>query len=241
MYNPKENIHHQPRDVSKVRDTEIIDQELEEQPNLNSSATSHQIMTNDNNMMQLLHADEKHSSSSRRYMPVLIINFLSLFVGSISSSLLSKYCFIHRGSSRWVSTWVQSAGSPLLIIPIYLPYFLKFTKRRPFSSFNRRITILSIFVGFTLGSDNLLFSWGNSYLSVSTSTLLLYSQIAFNLVFSVITVKQKITFLNPNSMILLILREILLAFDPSHEKSHGLTKANYFIGYFCTFILLGSN
>ncbi|KAM7264249.1 hypothetical protein ACFE04_001932 [Oxalis oulophora] len=177
----------------------------------------------------------KTTSNNTSYTTILIINYLCLFIGSVSSSLLSKYYFIHKGSSRWVSTWVQSAGFPLLLIPIYFPfYILKCTQRKPFTGFSPKIIIISVFVGFMLGLNNLLFSWGNSYLPVSTSSILLSSQLVFTLILSVIIVKQKITFQNLNCVILLTLSSVLLAVSSSHDRPSDLTKSKYFIGFFST-------
>ncbi|XVF37872.1 hypothetical protein REPUB_Repub20aG0048400 [Reevesia pubescens] len=178
--------------------------------------------------------DEK-TITNKRYLPLLLINYAFLFVGSLSSSLLSKYYFNHKGSSRWVSTWVQSAGFPLLIIPIFLPYYLfKSTQRKPFTHFTPKILALSIFIGLMLGLNNLLFSWGNSYLPVSTSSLLLSSQLVFNLILSVIIVKQKIAFMNLNCVILLTLGSILLGLESNRDKPQGLTRTKYFIGFIAT-------
>lgn len=175
----------------------------------------------------------KHNNSN--YFPLLVINFIFLFVGSVSSSLLSKYYFIHKGSSIWVSTWVQSAGFPLLFLPIFLPYYLlKSTQRKPFSRFTPRLFLLSLLIGLLLGLNNLLFSWGNSYLPVSTSSLLLSSQLAFTLILSVIIVKQKITFSNLNCVVLLVTSSFLLALGSSHDKPQGLTKSKYFLGFAST-------
>ncbi|XVF00435.1 hypothetical protein REPUB_Repub04eG0001300 [Reevesia pubescens] len=173
--------------------------------------------------------------SKKRYMPLLLMNYTCLFLGSVSSSLLSKYYFNHNGSNKWVSTWVQSAGFPLLFFPIFLPYYLfKCTQRKPFTRFTPGILSLSIFIGLMLGVNNLLFSWGNSYLPVSTSALLLSSQLVFNLILSVIIVKQKITFLNLNCVILLTLSSILLALGSSHDRPQDLTPAKYLIGFMAT-------
>ncbi|KAK7354791.1 hypothetical protein VNO80_20282 [Phaseolus coccineus] len=190
-------------------------------------------MDNNNNTKMQVHADQK-CSTNKRYLPLLVINYVILFVGSLSASLLSKYYFIHKGSSIWVSTWVQTSGFPLLMIPICVPYLFNFTKRVPFTDFTPRMLILSISVGIMLGFNNLFFSWGNSYLPISTSALLLSSQLVFNLLFSVIIVNQKITFSNVNCVILLTLSSILLALDSSNERPKGLTQRNYFFGFFCT-------
>ncbi|TYH85821.1 hypothetical protein ES332_D02G295400v1 [Gossypium tomentosum] len=173
--------------------------------------------------------------SKKRYMPLLLINYTCLFLGSVSSSLLSKYYFNHKGSNKWVSTWVQSAGFPFLLLPVFLPYYLfQCTQRKPFTRFTPRILSLSIFIGLMLGLNNLLFSWGNSYLPVSTSALLLSSQLVFNLILSAIMVKQKITFTNLNCVILLTLASILLALGSNHDKPQDLTPTKYMIGFVAT-------
>lgn len=179
-------------------------------------------------------SDGRRHKTGEGYVPLLVINALFLFIGSVSSSLLAKYYFIHRGSSRWVSTWVQSAGFPLLLPAISVPYFLKLTQRRPFAHFTPKLLAMSVFVGLMLGINNLLFSWGTSYLPVSTSSLVLSSQLVFNLILSALIVKQKITFSNLNCVILLTLSSVLLALGSSHDRPPGLTRAKYFIGFFST-------
>ncbi|PON83813.1 Purine permease [Trema orientale] len=184
---------------------------------------------NDNNN------NNNKSINNRSYIPLLVTNFLFLFVGSVSSSLLSKYYFNHKGSSIWVSTWVQCAGFPLLILPIFLPYYLfKATPRKPFTRFTPTLFLLSLLIGLLLGLNNLLFSWGNSYLPVSTSSLLLSSQLAFTLLLSVLIVRQKITFSNLNCVVLLVTSSVLLGLGSSRDKPPGLTRANYFVGFFST-------
>ncbi|XP_062017068.1 probable purine permease 4 [Rosa rugosa] len=175
-----------------------------------------------------------HTPKNKGSLPLLVMNYLLLFVGSVSATLLSKYYFIHKGSSIWVATWVQCAGFPLLLPPIILPYFLNLTTRRPFTQFTSKIFSISIFVGLMLGLNNLLFSVGNSNLPVSTSSLLLSSQLVFNLLLSVLIVKQKVTFSNLNCVILLTVSSILLALGSSHDKPPGLTRGKYFVGFFST-------
>jgi len=181
-----------------------------------------------------LNDEDQKSTNNKRYWPLLALNYVLLFVGSLSASLLSKFYFIHKGSSKWVSTWVQSAGFPLLAFPIFLPVLFKYTERKPFAGFSKKLFWYSVLVGFMLGFNNLLISWGVAYLPVSTSALLLSSQLVFTLVMSCIIVKQKITFSNLNCVILVTISSIILALDSSHERPAGLTKGDYFIGYSCT-------
>ncbi|XP_047314087.1 probable purine permease 4 [Impatiens glandulifera] len=172
-------------------------------------------------------------------MILIGMNYACLLVGSVSASLVSKFYFIHKGSSRWVSTLVQCAGFPLLIPFIYIPHYL-FPSispgKRPFSRLiaRPRILGLSLFVGLLLGVNNLLFSWGNSYLPLSTSSLLLSSQLAFNLILSIILVKQKVNFHNLNCVVLLSLASVLLALSTHHDRPQGLTHSEYLVGFFCT-------
>ncbi|PIA39504.1 hypothetical protein AQUCO_02600154v1 [Aquilegia coerulea] len=176
--------------------------------------------------------------TNKKYWFLLTITCVALFVGSISSSLLSKFYFIHGGSSRWVSTWVQSAGFPLLLIPIYLPYFFRTSNQnpmpKPFTLFTTKLLLIAIVIGFMVGISNFLFSWSTSYLPISTSSLLLSTHLAFNLIFSVILVKQKLSFLNLNSVILITVSSILIALGSSHDKPKGTTHAQYFLGFFAS-------
>ncbi|KAJ1378096.1 Purine nucleobase transmembrane transport [Sesbania bispinosa] len=125
-----------------------------------------------------------------------------------SKSLLSKYYFIHKGSSRWVSTWVQCAGFPLLMLPIFLPYLLKFSMKKPFTDFNPKMLTLSIaigLIGLMLGLNNLLFSWG-----IHTSQF-----------------QPPLLFYPPNC-------SVLLALDSSKERSNEVTREEYLVGFLCT-------
>ncbi|GAB2234295.1 hypothetical protein Droror1_Dr00003542 [Drosera rotundifolia] len=173
-------------------------------------------------------------SRNVRYMIILVINYVLLFVGSVSSSLLAKFYFIHKGSSRWVSAWIQCAGFPILLVPIFLPYLLNFSTRKPFTDMTPKLFTFSVIVGLFIGVNNLLFSWGTSYLPVSTSSLVLSTQLAFTLIMSFIIVKQAIAFNNLNCVVLLTVSSVLLALGSSHDRPEGLTKAKYFIGFACT-------
>ncbi|XP_057470595.1 probable purine permease 4 [Actinidia eriantha] len=178
------------------------------------------------------HAHKETKTTSKIYMLLLGINYLCLFVGSVSSTLLSKFYFIHKGSSRWVSTWVQSAGFPLLLPLIY--FLFRSTGRRPFTGFTSFLLVMSFTIGLLMGLNNLLFSVGTSYLPVSTSSLLLSSQLAFNLVLSAIIVKTKISYQNLNCVVLLTMSSTLLALSSSVDRPPGLTRGKYFIGFFST-------
>ncbi|KAH6797082.1 hypothetical protein C2S52_021636 [Perilla frutescens var. hirtella] len=147
------------------------------------------------------HQQQNSSKSSKNFSDLtVVINYACLIIGSVAASLLTKFYFIHNGSSRWVSTWIQTFGFPLLLLPTFLPYHLiRSTPRPPFSGFTTRLALQSIFVGMFLA-------------------------LAFNLVFSVAMVKQKVTFTNLNYVILLTLSSVLLALSSSGDRAPGLTR-----------------
>ncbi|CAN1828590.1 Probable purine permease 4 [Linum perenne] len=167
--------------------------------------------------------------------PLLLANYILLFAGTISSTLVSRYYFIHKGSDRWVSTVVQTAAFPLLLLPIYLPYYLfRSSTRPPFANFTPKLFLTSVFVGLLLGLNNLLFSWGNSFLPVSTSSLLLSTQLLFNLLFSFLIVDHKVNFHNLNSVVLLSLSSVLLGLGSEKDSATTRTEFEYYVGFGCT-------
>ncbi|WOK98858.1 putative purine permease 4 [Canna indica] len=157
-----------------------------------------------------------------------VLNYLAVIVGSVGSSLLGRFYFVHGGSNRWVATMVQCAGFPLLFIPIF------FSPRPPRPVFTPRIIIYCLLIGLLLGVNNLAISWGMSYLPVSTSSLILASQLAVNLILSALLVHHPIYFTNLNCVLLLTLSSVLLGVNSDHERPPGLTKSQYVLGFLAT-------
>ncbi|KAK1325284.1 putative purine permease 4 [Acorus calamus] len=162
-------------------------------------------------------------------VPSLTSGGLGRLLGSISSTLLTRLYFVHGGSNRWLSTMVQSAGFPLLL-PLLL-HLSRLQNSRPFSSFTRRHLLISAAIGLMMGINNFLISWGVSYLSVSTSSLLLSTQLVFNLGLSVLLVKQKLSFTNLNSVVLITLSSVLIAVGSSKDRPPGVTRQQYWLGF----------
>ncbi|KAJ9707115.1 hypothetical protein PVL29_002210 [Vitis rotundifolia] len=165
---------------------------------------------------------------------------LFLLAGQSTATLLGRLYYDKGGNSKWMATFVQSAGFPILL-PLFF-FFSPSSKSNPISispssakppSFST-ILFLYLFFGLLLTGDNLMYSYGLLYLPVSTYSLLCATQLAFNGLFSFFLNSQKFTMLILNSLVLLTISASLLAVHSDSEDTTGTPKGKYVIGFLCT-------
>ncbi|OIV94108.1 hypothetical protein TanjilG_05488 [Lupinus angustifolius] len=166
----------------------------------------------------------------------VFLYIIFLLAGQSAATLLGRLYYDKGGNSKWMATFVQSSGFPLLLP---LLFYVKFTEMHNSDTSKTKpkvttIVFLYVALGLLLAGDNLMYSYGLLYLPVSTYSLLCASQLAFNAVFAFLLNSQKFTALIFNSIVLLTVSASLLAVNVDSEDSMGIPREKYIIGFFCT-------
>ncbi|XP_009591151.1 probable purine permease 11 [Nicotiana tomentosiformis] len=159
-----------------------------------------------------------------------------LLVGQSAATLLGRFYYDKGGNSKWMATFVQSAGFPILIPLLFLLKSSKIvsssSSEKPSKSY---LSLLYVFFGLLLAGNNLMYSYGLLYLPVSTYSLICASQLAFNVLFSFVLNAQKFTALILNSVVIVTISASLLAVhSESDTTSTKLSVGKYVIGFVCT-------
>ncbi|RZC92228.1 hypothetical protein C5167_026861 [Papaver somniferum] len=184
----------------------------------------------------------KGSKRYNRWLRVTLYGFL-LISGQSVATLLGELYYDKGGNSKWMATLVQSAGFPVLFIPLIV---VKIYLTPPISSTTTSTTtkpsasvstlaLLYISLGVLIAGNGMLYSYGLLYLPVSTYSLLCATQLVFNAIFSFFINSQKFTAFIFNSLILLTMSVVLLSIDPDgSSKSTTIPQGKYVIGFICT-------
>ncbi|KAK8931288.1 Purine permease 1 [Platanthera zijinensis] len=153
--------------------------------------------------------------------------------------LLLRLYFVHGGRLIWFSTFLQTAAFPLLLPPLC---WINFTVRRSrspntaakqnFLSLSRPLLLSCIIIGLLTGVVNLFYAYGLSYVPVSTSSLLLSTQLCFTALFAFLIVKQKFTPFSINAVALLTLGAVVLGINSAAgDRAEGESRSNYYLGF----------
>ncbi|XP_051188179.1 purine permease 3 [Lolium perenne] len=168
--------------------------------------------------------------------PRLVVSFLLMVLGSASSPLLLRTYYLHGGNRKWLSSLLQSAGCPLLLVPICASFF---SRRRcsattPLFLMSPRLLAASIGVGLMAGLDGLLYAYGMAYLPVSTSSILSATQLAFTCGFALLLVRQRFTPFSVNAVVLLSVGAVMLGMNTGGDRPAGVSRAQYSAGFATT-------
>ncbi|KAF7085346.1 hypothetical protein CFC21_088785 [Triticum aestivum] len=168
---------------------------------------------------------------------MVVLNMFFLVAGQTSATLLGRFYYNEGGNSKWLSTFVQTAGFPVLFIAQFLFHAkspsTQATTSGPEASITK-ITLIYIALGLIIAADDLMYSYGLLYLPVSTYSLICASQLAFNAVFSYFLNAQKFTPLIFNSVLLLTFSASLLGVDEDSPSSSDISQGNHVLGFVLT-------
>ncbi|KAK8941890.1 Purine permease 1 [Platanthera guangdongensis] len=141
--------------------------------------------------------------------------------------LLLRLYFVHGGRLIWFSTFLQTAAFPLLLPP--LP---NTAAKQEFLSLSRPLLLSCTIIGLLTGVVNLFYAYGLSYVPVSTSSLLLSTQLCFTALFAFLIVKQKFTPFSINAVALLTLGSVVLGINSAAgDRAEGESRSKYYFGF----------
>ncbi|PKI47346.1 purine permease 3-like [Punica granatum] len=182
---------------------------------------------------------------------LLILNSIILAIGTAASPLVMRLYFIHGGKRLWLLSWLQTGGWPVIIIPLAISYIQRCQRGpaaisadggsgRGYPAAPRSVLMkpflftASAIIGILSGVDNYFYAYGVSLLPVSTSSLIIASQLAFTATFAFLLVKQKFTAYSTNSVFLLTPGAVVLALHTGSDRPEGESDRQYMLGFIMT-------
>ncbi|KAM0897718.1 hypothetical protein ACQ4PT_022398 [Festuca glaucescens] len=171
-----------------------------------------------------------------RWWLMVSVDVFFLVAGQTSATLLGRYYYHQGGSSKWVSTFVQTAGFPILFLGLFC------VPKNPNASGGggsdtpvAKLVVIYIVLGLVIAADDMMYASGLKYLPVSTYSLICASQLSFNVVFAYVLNSQKLTGLILNAVVLLTLSDALLGANHDEtEDISGVSRRNYLMGFVLT-------
>ncbi|OWM79998.1 hypothetical protein CDL15_Pgr006302 [Punica granatum] len=178
---------------------------------------------------------------------LLVVNIIILSIGTTGGPLIMRLYFIHGGKRVWLSSWLGTAGWPINIAPLTISYIYR---RRQWAAATAKgassglapgpvlmkpfLFVASAVVGILTGLDDYLYAYGAARLPVSTSSLIIASQLAFTAGFAFLLVKQRFTSYSINSVFLLTLAAVVLGLHAGSDRPEGESDRVYTIGFMMT-------
>ncbi|OVA15268.1 Drug/metabolite transporter [Macleaya cordata] len=175
----------------------------------------------------------------KRYL--LLFNCILLAIGNTGGPLLLRLYFIHGGTRIWLSSWLETGGWPIMLLPLSISYLLhRFNNKGDENAANKFFTMTpplftaSVVLGLLTGFDDYLYAYGVSLLPISTASLIISTHLAFTAGFALFIVKQKFTSYSVNSVVLLTIGAIVLGLHSSGDRPIGESDKQYYLGFFMT-------
>ncbi|KAI3900317.1 hypothetical protein MKW92_010697 [Papaver armeniacum] len=166
---------------------------------------------------------------------LLLLSGTFFFLGLTGGPLLLRLYFLHGGNGKWLSSWFQMAGFPILLVPLTVLYHRRDRSLPNINFFaSRKLLLCAALIGLIQGIHNYMYCYGLSFLPVSTASLLIATQLVSTSFFSFIWVKQKFTPFSINAIVILIMGSVLLGIRRAGDRPPGVTSSQYLLGFFIT-------
>ncbi|PON63417.1 Purine permease [Parasponia andersonii] len=180
---------------------------------------------------------EDHDQSAKHNRSLLILNCILLTIGNCGGPLIMRLYFIHGGKRVWLSSWLETGGCFIILIPLAAAYFHRRRRRLASARLVQMEPFLflgSAVIGLATGFDDYLYAYGVARLPVSTSSLIIASQLAFTAGFAFLLVKQRFTSYSVNAVVLLTVGGAVLALHTSGDRPKGESEKDYVVGFLMT-------
>ncbi|XP_039144481.1 purine permease 3-like isoform X2 [Dioscorea cayenensis subsp. rotundata] len=180
------------------------------------------------------HQQQQQQQHQQKHLSRIILSFTLLFLGAGGPFLLRVY-FIHGGSRKWFSSWLQMGGWPVLLLPLSFSYLRQYKQTKKVSfCMSPKLTLACSLLGLFLGLDSYLFTFSSAYLPVSTASILFSSQLAFTAFFSFFIVRQRFTACLVNAIVLLTMGSVALGLRAGGDRPDGESNSEYWMGFVMT-------
>ncbi|KAF7065943.1 hypothetical protein CFC21_072008 [Triticum aestivum] len=172
-----------------------------------------------------------------RHNPLLVVNFILMAVGSACGPLLLRAYFLHGGTRKWLSSLLTTAGWPLLLAPLSVSILSRRRHNRYGDTATRlflmspRLLVATVAVGLMTGLDDFLYAYGLAYLPVSTSSILVSTQLAFTAAFALLLVRQRFTAFSVIAVVLISVGAAMLGMNAGGGRPAGVTRVQYYAGF----------
>ncbi|KAM0846240.1 hypothetical protein ACQ4PT_055802 [Festuca glaucescens] len=167
---------------------------------------------------------------------VVVINCGMLTVGTTGGPLITRLYYSKGGHRQWLSAWIETAAWPLLLVIVVASYITRRGRdpSAPLLLTRPRILLAAVPLGLAMGADNFLYAFGLSYLPVSTSAILISTQLAFTVFFAFLIVRQRLTASSLNAVALLTIGAVVLGLHASSDRPAGVSRGQYWLGFVLT-------
>ncbi|XP_017233383.1 purine permease 3 [Daucus carota subsp. sativus] len=179
----------------------------------------------------------EHGMSKSMKRLLLVLNCMMLGLGNCGGPQVQRLYFVKGGKRVWLSSCLETAGWPFLFFPIIISYLYRRRKGSPGNklvSIKPALIIPCAIIGILTGADDYMYSYGVARLPVSTSALIIATQLAFTAGFAFLLVRQKFTSFTINAVFLLCIGAVVLAFHTSSDRPADESNKQYFLGFFMT-------